>query len=171
MTRWFVYGLIATIVIGVMVLSLLLVGGRMAWVSFLSLTGRSSWQMVWALLDGNLRTGILVAPSGHFDPAIAPPPVGNPARIPAWVTLCAFALIYGLIFSKARLRESPCRFEFAVAGAAFLFAAPGVELCQPGRVAGNAFARAKPVAISDSTAAYRTAGVDVGRNGSSKLEA
>ena len=107
--RWFVYGLIAAIVVVIMALPLLLVGGEMARVSFLSLTSRSSWQTVWALLDGNLRTGVLVAASDHFDPALATTPVGNPARIPTWMTLCAFALLYGLIFFKANLRTSPRR--------------------------------------------------------------
>jgi hypothetical protein len=107
--RWFAYGLVVAAVIGVVALPLLLIGGRMAWVSFLSPTGWSSWQTVWALLDGNLRTGLLVAASDHFDPAVAVTPVGNPARVPTWVTLCVFGLIYVVIFCKAHLRESPLR--------------------------------------------------------------
>lgn len=107
--RWFVYGLVVAAVIGAVTLPLLLVGGRMALVSFLSPTGWSSWQTVWALLDGNLRTGLLVAPSDHFDPVIATTPVGNPARVPAWINLLVFGLIYAVIFWKARLREDPRR--------------------------------------------------------------
>ncbi len=119
--RWFGYGLVVAAIIGVVALPLLLLGGRMAWVSFLSPIGRSSWQTVWALMDGNLRTGLLVAPSDHFDPAIAMTPVGNPARIPAWVTLLAFGLIYGVIFQKARLRESPRRLVSFVCTTFILF--------------------------------------------------
>ncbi|MEE8391457.1 MAG: glycosyltransferase 87 family protein [Anaerolineae bacterium] len=119
--RWFVYGVVVAAVIGAVTLPLLLAGGQMAWVSFLSPTGWSSWQTVWALLDGNLRTGLLVAPSDHFDPAMAMTPVGNPARVPAWVTLLAFALIYTAIFWKARLRESPRRLVSFVCTTFLLF--------------------------------------------------
>jgi hypothetical protein len=107
--RWLVYGLVAAAVIGVVGAALLLAGGPVALASFRSPTGWSSWQTVWALLDGNLRTGLLVAASDHFDLALATTPVGNPPRIPAWVTLVAFGLIYGVMFWKARLRESPRR--------------------------------------------------------------
>jgi hypothetical protein len=107
--RWCVYGLVVAMVIGAVALPLLLVGGRMAWVSFLSPTGWSSWQTMWALLDGNLRTGLLVSPSDHFNPAVAMTPVGNPTRIPAWVTLVVFGLLYVMIFWKVRLHESPHR--------------------------------------------------------------
>jgi hypothetical protein len=107
--RWFVYGLIVAAVIGAVVVPLLWVGGPVAWASFRAPTGWSSWQTVWALLDGNLRTGLLVAPSDHFDPAVATTPVGNPARVPGWVKLVVFGLVYAGIFWRARLRGSPRR--------------------------------------------------------------
>ncbi len=118
--RWFAYGLVAAAVIGAVVVPLLLAGGPVAVASFRSPTGWSSWQTVWALLDGNLRTGLLVAPGDHFDPALATAPVGNSARIPEWIRLVVFGLIYAgffwkaylrapILFSKARLRESSHR--------------------------------------------------------------
>ena len=107
--RWFVCGLIAAAVIGAAVVPLLVAGGPVAWASFRSPMGWSSWQTVWALLDGNLRTGLLVAPSDHFDPALATTPVGNPARVPGWVKLVVFGLVYAGIFWRARLRGSPRR--------------------------------------------------------------
>jgi hypothetical protein len=105
--RWFVYGLIVAAAIGAVVVPLLWVGGPVAWASFRAPAGWSSWQTVWALLDGNLRTGLLVAPIEHFDPALATAPVGNPARIPEWVRLVVFGLIYAGVFWKARLLERP----------------------------------------------------------------
>jgi hypothetical protein len=105
--RWLTYGLVAVAVIGVVVVPLLLVGGPVALASFRSSTAWSSWQTVWALLDGNLRTGLLVRPTDHFDPAVATPPVGNPARVPEWARLAVFGLVYAGVFWKARLRESP----------------------------------------------------------------
>jgi hypothetical protein len=119
--RWFTYGLIVVAVVGVVVLPLLLAGGHMARVSFLAPTGWSSWQTVWALLDGNLRTGLLVAPSQHFDPAAAVTPVGNPARVPAWATLLVFGLIYIVVFWKARPRQSPRRLVSFVCTTFLLF--------------------------------------------------
>jgi hypothetical protein len=107
--RWGRYGLVAAAVIGAVVLPLLIVGGRMAVVSFLSPTAWSSWQTVWALFDGNLRTGLLVAPIGHFDLARATTPVGNPAWIPDWIRTLVFGLISAVVFWKARLSESPRR--------------------------------------------------------------
>jgi hypothetical protein len=107
--RWLVYGLVVVAVIGAVVVSLLLVGGRVALASFRSPAGWSSWQTVWALLDGNLRTGLLVAPADHFDLSVATIPVGNPARVPEWIRLVVFGLIYTGVFWQARLRESPRR--------------------------------------------------------------
>lgn len=107
--RWLVYGLVVVAVIGAVVVLLLLVGGPVALASFRSPAGWSSWQTVWALLDGNLRTGLLVAPADHFDLSVATIPVGNPARVPEWIRLVVFGLIYTGVFWKARLRESPRR--------------------------------------------------------------
>lgn len=107
--RWLVYGLVAGGLVGAVVVSLLLFGGPMAAASFLSPAAWSSWQTVWALLDGNLRTGLLVAAADHFDRAAATTPVGNPPRLPEWTRLAAFGLLYAAAFCRSRLRESPRR--------------------------------------------------------------
>ena len=119
--RWVVYGLVAAAVIGAVVAPLLLAGEPMALASFRSPTGRSSWQTVWALLDSNLRTGLLGAPADHFDPAIATTPVGNPARVPELVKLVAFGLLYVVVFRQARPRESPRRLVAFVCATLLLF--------------------------------------------------
>lgn len=107
--RWLIYGLVVMVVIGVVALPLLLVGGPVALTSFRSPANWSSWQTVWALLDGNLHTGLLGASADHFDLAKATTSVGNPARIPEWTRLVVFGLLYAVVFWKARLRESPRR--------------------------------------------------------------
>jgi hypothetical protein len=107
--RWLVYGLVVVAVIGAVVVPLLFVGGPVALASFRSPTGWSSWQTVWALLDGNLRTGLLVAPADHFDPTIATTPVGNPARVPEWIRLVVFGLIYAGVSWRACLHKAPRR--------------------------------------------------------------
>jgi len=107
--RWLLYGLIAAVVVAAVALPLLLVGGDVALTSFRSPAGRSSWQTVWALLDGNLCTGLLGAPADHFDLAMATAPSGNPARLPEGIRLLVFGLVYALLFWRARLGENPRR--------------------------------------------------------------
>jgi hypothetical protein len=105
--RWMVYGLVVAAVLAAVVIPLLWVGGPVALASFRSSTGWSSWQTVWALLDGNLRTGLLGPASDHFDLAKAITPVGSPPLIPGWISLIAFGLLYGVIFWRARLDDDP----------------------------------------------------------------
>jgi hypothetical protein len=107
--RWLAYGLTAAAVIGAVVVPLMWAGGAMAVASFRSPAGRTSWQTVWALLDGNLRTGLLGPATGHFDLSLATKPVGNPAWVPESVRLVAFGLLYAAIFWRAHLGERPCR--------------------------------------------------------------
>jgi hypothetical protein len=59
---------------------------------------KSSWETVWALLDGNYATGNFGPIADHLDPALATVPLGNPPRIPTWLTLGAFGLLYAYLF-------------------------------------------------------------------------
>jgi hypothetical protein len=61
------------------------------WASLRSLSGRASWQTVWALLDGNLSTGAYHA--NRLDPATVTLPQGNPAVIPTWLTTLLFGAL------------------------------------------------------------------------------
>jgi hypothetical protein len=119
--RWLVYGAVAMLVILVVAVPLLIAGGPVALASFRSPGGWSSWETVWALIDGNLRTGLLGAPATHFDLALATQPVGNPPRIPEWLRLLAFGLLYGLIFWKARLGQDPRRWMAFVCATLVVF--------------------------------------------------
>jgi len=107
--RWLAYGLTAAAVIGAVVVPLVWAGGAMAVASFRAPGGWSSWQTVWALLDGNLRTGLLGPATDHFDLSLATKPVGNPAWVPESVRLVAFGLLYAAIFWRAHLGECPRR--------------------------------------------------------------
>lgn len=62
---------------------------------------KSSYATVWALLDGNLHTGIFTG--DHFAPP-APAPRDHPAVIPAWLTLLVFGGIGLFVFTR-RLRR------------------------------------------------------------------
>ena len=68
---------------------------------------KSSWQTVWALIDGNYGTGNVGPDIEHFDPALAPKLQGRPERISSWLTLIPFAAI-GLVFFL-RARAAPKR--------------------------------------------------------------
>lgn len=107
--RWLIYGIVVALVLGLIVIPLLLLGGPVAIASFRSPGSWSSWQTVWALLDGNMRTGLLGPPSDHFDLAKATTPVGNPPVAPEWIKLLFFGAIYAVILLRARLRENPRR--------------------------------------------------------------
>jgi hypothetical protein len=68
---------------------------------------KSSWETVWALLDGNLRTGNLGPLSERLDPGASGRPLGNAPRIPTLIPtlllggLCIWALL-GLKQSEPR---------------------------------------------------------------------
>lgn len=75
---------------------------EMAAASLRSQAAKGSWQTVWALIDGNLRTGTFGAPQEHLDPAQALRPRGAPAAVPLWATTLAFAGLGLALFVAAR---------------------------------------------------------------------
>jgi hypothetical protein len=76
--------------------------------SLRSLGSRTSWQTVWALLDGNLGTGAYNA--NRLDPSAAALPQGNPARVPAWSTAFLFGILYLWLWTRPScdLRSADC---------------------------------------------------------------
>jgi hypothetical protein len=63
---------------------------------------KASYQTVWALLDGNYRTGNFGAPEERLDPANAYTIQGNPSVVPGIVRLGAAALIGAFVFWRTR---------------------------------------------------------------------
>jgi len=57
---------------------------------------------VWALLDGNYRTGNFGSVESHFDPTSADALYGNPSVIPSWLRLGGAIIIGLFIFITAR---------------------------------------------------------------------
>jgi len=105
--RWLFYTLVVGVVVVAIAGPLLWLGGPYAVASFRSVAARSSYQTVWALIDGNLGTGLLGAATDHFDLAKATAPTGNPARFPEWLKTGLFGLLYLFILLRADLRENP----------------------------------------------------------------
>jgi len=99
------YGLAAVLISLLILAPFLWLNPEMTTASLLSQAGKSSYQTVWALLDGNDTTGNFGPLIDHFDPVQATQPVNNPARIPPWLTILPFA---GLgLFLLTRPRRLP----------------------------------------------------------------
>ena len=94
----------ATLVICLVILApFALVNPRMTLASVQAQAGKSSYQTVWALIDGNYTTGNFGPLSEHFDAANASKPVNNPARIPTWLTLIPFGVLGFYILKRPQV--------------------------------------------------------------------
>ncbi len=63
---------------------------------------KASYQTVWALIDGNYKTGNFGAPQERLDPTNAARLEGNPAVIPGFLRLGAAALVGAFVFWRTR---------------------------------------------------------------------
>jgi hypothetical protein len=109
-TIWRVKGLRLTLIYGaiIVLISLIifgpfvLVNPTMTVASLQAQAGKSSYETVWALVDGNYTTGNFGSLADHFDAAKATQPVNNPARIPTWLTFIPFGLLGLFILTRPR---------------------------------------------------------------------
>ncbi|MCB0166119.1 MAG: DUF2029 domain-containing protein [Anaerolineae bacterium] len=69
--------------------------------------GKSSYQTVWAIIDGNDTTGNFGPLIDHFDSTKAGQPVNNPARLPTWLTLIPFGLLGVFVFIRPQTLTDP----------------------------------------------------------------
>ena len=74
-----------------------LVWGALGWASpsytaasLLSQGSKGSWETVWALMDGNYRTGNFGPEEERLDVSAAYRPMGNPPVVPPWASLLVF---------------------------------------------------------------------------------
>lgn len=95
-----IYGAAAAAISLLILTPFLLTNFEMTLASLRAQAGKSSYQTVWALLDGNDTTGNFGPVIDHFDPAKAAEPVNNPARIPTWLSLIPFGLLGLFIFTR-----------------------------------------------------------------------
>ncbi|MFN7036133.1 MAG: glycosyltransferase 87 family protein [Bellilinea sp.] len=88
--------------------------------------GRSSWQTVWALIDGNLTTGAYLTTEQRLDPSQSAFRIGNPPVIPPLLTLPVFCSI-GIILLARRSQPSNSNFllNVGVVWIIFLLWSPG----------------------------------------------
>lgn len=89
------------VVLGVLAyLPWLIISPTFATASLYAQVGKSSWQTVWALIDGNFGTGNFGGVVERLDAATARVMVGNPPVIPGWVTLIVFGALYAYLFTR-----------------------------------------------------------------------
>lgn len=100
--RTIVYAGIVALVVLLIVAPLLAAAPDTTRASLASPLAWSSWETVWALIDGNLRTGLLGGVDIHFDNALATTPVGNPSRVPDGLKAIGFGLAYLAILWRLR---------------------------------------------------------------------
>lgn len=81
-------------------LPFLILSPRMAFASLQALAGKSSWQTVWGLIDGNLTTGNFGPLIDRLDASKATQMLGQPPVIPGWLTLIAFGALYVWLFTR-----------------------------------------------------------------------
>jgi hypothetical protein len=97
-----VYAGIAVLIVVLIAAPLFVAAPDTARASFASPLAWSSWETIWALIDGNLRTGLLGGVDIHFDNALATTPVGNPSQLPDWLKAIGFGAAYLAILWRIR---------------------------------------------------------------------
>jgi hypothetical protein len=88
------YAAIVIALIAIVYAPLLIAAPDMMRASLSMLSSRTSYETVWALIDGNLTTGLLGGVDIHLDPAQAGASTGNPPRIPDGLKAIGFGAAY-----------------------------------------------------------------------------
>lgn len=96
------YTLILAAVCAAVLAPFLVASPTYALASLRAQTAKTSWLTVWALVDGNLGTGIFGPANAHVDPAVAIALQGNPSRIPPLIPLIAFGAFYAWLWWGAK---------------------------------------------------------------------
>jgi len=108
------YVAVVVLVVAAILVPLLVAAPDTTRASLASPLAWSSWETVWALIDGNLRTGLLGGIDIHFDAGLATLPVGNPSRVPDGLKAIVFGAVYlALMF---RVRSAPGDASFKTVG-------------------------------------------------------
>jgi hypothetical protein len=97
-----------TLLIGLLIFGpFALVNPTMTLASLRAQASKSSYQTIWALIDGNTSTGNFGPLSDHLDPAKATEPLYNPPRLPTWLTLFPFGALGLFILTRPQLPDDP----------------------------------------------------------------
>jgi hypothetical protein len=96
------FALIAGGITAIGVAAMLIIGGRFGVPSLTAQFNKASYETVWALLDGNYKTGNFGPVADRLDPAKAAAVLGNPALIPGWLRLLVFGGLGAIIYATTR---------------------------------------------------------------------
>ncbi len=96
------YIVVATAIFVLVYAPFMLRNAEMTLPSLTAQFGKASYQSVWALIDGNYRTGNFGAVDDHFDPDFANEVQGNAPVIPAFVRLAVAGAIGLFVFLRTR---------------------------------------------------------------------
>jgi hypothetical protein len=91
--------------VGLVIGALYVASPTMTAASLRTQLGRTSWETVWALVDGNYTTGEFILLPERTDPTQTGLHSGNPARIPPLITLAAFGLLGLWLWWKSDLSD------------------------------------------------------------------
>ena len=94
------YTLIVAVVAMAIILPFAIASPSYTLASLRSQASKSSWQTIWALIDGNYTTGLFGPVADHLDPTRAGLQLRNPSRIPWFITVPLFGLIYLYLFGR-----------------------------------------------------------------------
>lgn len=100
------YTAISLGLVGLMLGMLVVWGGELGVASLTAQYQKASYQSVWALIDGNWRTGSFAGLDAHFDPEAAAAPLGNPSVFPGWARLVVFGGLGLWIYARLRRRDA-----------------------------------------------------------------
>lgn len=100
------YTLIVLVMVAIALALLVAWSGELGLASLTAQFNKASYQSVWALLDGNYRTGNFVSPEMRRDPATARLVLGNPPVIPMWARLIPFVAFGGYVFVRPMRRDA-----------------------------------------------------------------
>ena len=98
--RGLLFLLVAAVTVLLIALPFVLVNSTMFWASVRTMVSRSSWESIWALLDGYLRGGGIVA---KFPDRFDPNTVGqfqHPSSLPWPLISAAFGLLYLFLYTR-----------------------------------------------------------------------
>ena len=100
--KWVIFFAPIIIIFGVVYGILYYQSPEFTWASITSQGNKGSWETIWAMIDGNYRSGNFGPLWERLDPATAARPMGNPPRISSLLTLAIFGLLgfIGLLKSE-----------------------------------------------------------------------
>ncbi|GIV65847.1 MAG: hypothetical protein KatS3mg047_0240 [Bellilinea sp.] len=122
----FLISTIALLVVLIVFAMLYAISPEMTAASLKAQPNRSSWQTIWALMDGNLTTGAYLTTEQRLDPAQSTLRTGNPPVVPPLLTLPIFCGI-GIILVARRPQPSDDNFlaNIGIVWSLFLLWSPG----------------------------------------------